>query len=492
MTTTPATTTRYPVAVIGAGPVGLAAAAHLAARNEAFVVLEGGREAGEAMRQWGHVRLFSPWRFCVDREAARLLESTGWQRPDSEALPTGGELVERYLAPLAAHPAIAPHVRYGARVVSVGRHGLDKLQSAGRESRPFEIRLDDGSTVLARAVIDASGTWAQPNPMGAGGRFAAGEAGTAGIAYGLPDIEGAERGQYAGRTTLVVGSGHSAINNVLSLLALRDDAPGTRVTWAMRRAQVESVYGGEESDALPARGALGSRARAAVESGQLTLLAPFHVRSVTRDGDAMTVAGDLGETPHEVTVDRVIVATGFRPDLEMLREVRLALDPALESSATLGPLIDPNLHSCGTVPPHGARQLAHPEPDFYIIGNKSYGRAPTFLMATGFEQARSVVARLAGDFEAAARVELVLPETGVCSSDSGGGGDACCGTAPASVISLESIGDAPAAQSSSCCGGPAPAGANACCALDAEAKSAGEAGCGCGTATPEPATAGVG
>lgn len=131
-------------------------------------------------------------------------------------------------------------------------------------------------------------------------------------------------------------------------------------------------------------------------------------------------------------------ATGQRPDLAITSELRVKLDPGLESTEALGPLIDPNVHSCGTVRPHGHRELAHPEPGFYTIGVKSYGRAPTFLMATGYEQARSVVAALAGDLQAAGRVELDLPETGVCGvpsrSAAAGAGNklvtpavACCG-----------------------------------------------------------------
>ena len=115
-----------------------------------------------------------------------------------------------------------------------------------------------------------------------------------------------------------------------------------------------------------------------------------------------------------VDVDVVVGATGFRPDLDMLREVRLHLDPALEAPAGLAPLIDPNFHSCGTVPPHGAALLSHPDEGFYLVGMKSYGRAPTFLLATGYEQVRSIAAALAGDQEAADRVELQLPETGAC------------------------------------------------------------------------------
>jgi len=489
---------QLPIAVIGGGPVGLAAGVHLAKQGQPFVILEGGPSVGSAIREWGHVRVFSPWRYCIDPGARALLDASGWNAPDDDALPTGRELVEGYLRPLAAHPSIAPHLRLNARVASVGRLGIDKVRTDGREERPFELQLEDGSVILARAVIDASGTWSQPNPAGADGRRGVGEDAFAErIAYGIPDVRGTHASRYAGKRVLVVGSGHSAINNVLDLLALRETAPGTTVSWAMRRASTEGIYGGEEADELPARGALGRRAREAVESGQLTIVAPFRIRrfAASQSGAGVVVAGDRRGEPYEVEVDEVIVATGFRPDLEMLREVRLSVDPILEASSTLAPLIDPNVHSCGSVPPHGAMELLHPEPNFFVIGMKSYGRAPTFLMATGFEQARSVAAYLAGDFEAARRVELILPETGVCggvSSDSAEAeaGASCCGTGAASTsasvgaqpLTLASVGSAPAA--SGCCGGPAPAGTDACCVQDADAKAAGDAGCGCGAATP--------
>jgi hypothetical protein len=245
----------------------------------------------------------------------------------------------------------------------------------------------------------------------------------------------------------------------------------------MRRDHLESVWGGGSSDALEARGELGQRARRAVESGRIRVLTPYRIRSIEGAADALRVTGAIRNETTAVDVDRVIVCTGFRPDLGMLSEIRLGLDSWLECPTTLAPLIDPNEHSCGTVRPHGARELAHPEKDFYIVGMKSYGRAPTFLLATGYEQARSVVAMIAGDVAAAERVELVLPETGVCSTDLAAGGGGCCATVPA-VAAL------PAAETASCCGGPAPAGVDACCSDDATAKEEGKAGCGCGTSEP--------
>lgn len=411
-----------PVVVIGAGPVGLAAAAHLVERGLTPLVLERGDGPGTTVRAWAHVRVFSPWSFNVDAAAGRLLAAAGWEPPNPKVVPTGAEIVRRYLEPLAALPAIAPHLVFGARVRAVTRRGLDKMSSAGREDRPFVVAWTDREgaerRTEARAVIDASGTWFSPNPMGVDGLPVPGEAEAAdAIATGIPDVAGAERATYAGRTTLVVGSGHSAINIVLDLLRLQADAPETRVVWALRRDNLARVLGGGLNDRLPARGALGTAAMAAIEAGRLRLVAPFAAQRIRRSDGRLAVDGTSGGDPLSLAVDRVIVATGFRPDLSIFRELRVEIDPTVEAPPALAPLIDPNLHSCGTVPPHGAAELAHPEAGFYIVGMKSYGRAPTFLMATGYEQVRSVVAAIAGDLAAARDVRLVLPETGACSAD---------------------------------------------------------------------------
>jgi len=410
-----------PVAIIGAGPVGLAAAAHLLERGEAPLVLEAGPRVGHAVRQWAHVRMFSPWTYNIDAAATRLLDAAGWQPPARDDIPTGGELVERYLEPLAELPAMRGRIKLNTRVTAVSRKNTDKVRSKGREAQPFVLRAinGDGSerVIEAKAVIDTSGTWFAPNPAGADGLPAIGEAAAAAhVAYGIPEVMGAERPRYAGKTTLVVGSGHSALNVLIDLARLKAEEPATRIVWALRKANVEQAFGGEEADQLQARGALGSAARHLVESGAVEVVTPFRVQRVDRGCCGLKVVGDHNGTEKQIPTDEIVVATGFRPDLSFLRELRLTLDPWLESSGTIGPLIDPNLHSCGTVRPHGAAELAHAEPGFYIAGMKSYGRAPTFLLATGHEQVRSIAAALTGDTEAAARVELCLPETGVCQS----------------------------------------------------------------------------
>ena len=399
-----------PVAVIGAGPIGLAAAARLAERDMPFVVFEAGPRAGTNVLEWGHVHLFSPWSELIDPMAAQLLGEVGWAPPRSdEPLPSGAEYVDRYLAPLSAHPLLAAHIRYGTEVTSVHRRTHDKVKTPGRSTDPFVVRVEEHGRVethLAAAVIDASGTWRNPNPAGAGGVAAPGEEALGDlITYRIPDVGGADRAAHAGRHTLVIGSGHSAVNAVLDLIALAESAPATRVTWAVRGSLSERVLGTLDDDRLPARERLGRHVREAVDAGRVTLVDGFAVERFEQVGDAIRAVSFDGR---DLVVDRVVALTGQRPDLSLTRELRLDLDPWLEAPRALAPLIDPNVHTCGTVEPHGHETLSHPEPGYVAVGIKSYGRAPTFLTLTGFEQVRSVVAALAGDDVAARRIDLDL------------------------------------------------------------------------------------
>jgi len=422
-----------PVAVIGAGPVGLAAAAHLLSRGLEPLIFEAGDSVGASVRDWAHVRVFSPWAFNIDPAAADLLEADDWVAPPAEEYPTGGEIVERYLEPLAALPAIDGRLVLGARVTAVTRLGIDKLKDAGREQAPFELIVDHGGIeqrYVASAVIDASGTWTRPNPLGAGGVPAAGErAHQERIAYRIPDVLGADRDRYAGKRVLVIGTGHSAFNALVDLVALRQEAPSTEIVWAVRRDAPGDKLGGGSADQLPERGALGETVRRLVEeTGAVQLVTGFQTRSIDERGGQIV----LGDGARELVADEVIATTGFRPDLSLLGELRLDLDDRVEAPRTLAPLIDPNLHSCGTVPPHGVDELSHPDPDVYVVGMKSYGRAPTFLLRTGYEQVRSVVAALDGDWQAARTIDFVLPETGVCNvnrapATESPAASACCG-----------------------------------------------------------------
>ncbi|WP_372422664.1 NAD(P)-binding domain-containing protein [Salinarimonas chemoclinalis] len=473
---TPTASPDLPIAIIGAGPIGLAAAAHCAARGLPFVVIEAGAAVGTHVRDWGHVRLFSPWRYDVDAAARRLLARTGWAEPDPDALPTGAELAERYLAPLADALAAHGRIETGARVLAVTRAGMDKVRSARREEAAFHVDVAhaDGrrTRLAARAVIDATGTWGTPNPLGGSGVPALGEevgavGGTARIAYRIPDPLGRDRAHYEGARTLVVGAGHSAANAVIELARLAAETGAGAVAWAIRGARPIRAFGGGAGDELPARGALGARLRTLVSEGRVRLEAGFLAASVRADADgALVVADEAGRTIGPV--DRIVALTGQRPDLGFLRELRVDLDPWLECARALAADIDPNVHACGSVTPHGHAALAHPEPGLYVVGAKSYGRAPTFLMMTGYEQVRSVVAALAGALEEADRVELALPKTGVCSTDLADGTDACCAPAPEAARGCcggdaAHLPIAASRPSSSPTTSPAPATAGGCC-----------------------------
>ncbi|MEU2023732.1 NAD(P)-binding domain-containing protein [Streptomyces sp. NPDC016469] len=456
-----------PVIVIGAGPTGLAAAAHLVDRGIEPLVLEAGPKAGAAVREWAHVRLFSTWGEVVDPAAEKLLVPTGWIRPAPDTYPSGGDWAESYVQPLA--DVLGDRVRTGVTVTGLSRAGRDRMVDADREQQPFVVHVahTDGreERLFARAVIDASGTWATPSPAGGSGLPALGERAAADrITYRVPDLKDpAVRARYAGKRTAVIGSGASAFTALAYLadLAKSNDGTGTKGVWILRRGISGSTFGGGTADQLPARGALGLAAKAAVDEGHAYAVTGFRTETIERDTDGHLVL--VGEDGRRLDpVDEAIVLTGFRPDLSFLGELRLGLDERLQAPVALAPLIDPNQHSCGTVYPHGHRELSHPEQGVYLVGMKSYGRAPTFLAMTGYEQVRSVAAAIAGDLESADRVELTLPETGVCGGaglfdapetaqgDDGG----CCAPAP-QLIQL----GAPAAAGAA----PEEAPAGGCC-----------------------------
>ncbi|MDT0613497.1 NAD(P)-binding domain-containing protein [Streptomyces lancefieldiae] len=462
-------TQQLPVVVIGAGPVGLAAATHLVERGIESLVLEAGGSAGAAVREWSHVRLFSTWGEVVDPAAEKLLAPTGWTRPDPATYPSGGDWVKRYLQPLA--DALGDRVRTRATVTGVSRAGRDRIVDAGREQQPFVVHVEhaDGreERILARAVIDASGTWTTPSPAGGSGLPALGEKAAADrITHRVPDLKDpAVRARYAGKRTAVIGSGASAFTALayLAELAESEDGSGTHAVWLLRRGISGSTFGGGTADQLPARGALGLAAKAAVDDGHADAVTGFRTDAIERDGDGRLVL--VGEDGRRLDpVDEVIVLTGFRPDLSFMDELRLGLDERLQAPVALAPLIDPNQHSCGTVHPHGHRELSHPEQGVYLVGMKSYGRAPTFLAMTGYEQVRSVVAAIAGDLDSADRVELTLPETGVCggaglfdtpdTQQTDGGG--CCAAPEPQLVELAApaaVGTAAEeAPAGGCCG----------------------------------------
>jgi thioredoxin reductase len=418
-----------PVAVIGAGPIGLAAAANLVERGIDFVIYESGSTVASSVDAWRHIRLFSGWSELVDPAARRLLAATAWVEPAPGVAPFAAELIDDYLLPLSALESIATRTRLGHTVSSVTREGMDRTRSVGRDMTPFLLRLRDAeglvTEVPARAVIDASGTYLNPNSLSSNGLEPLGLLEVADrVTHALPDVLGRDRARFAGLHTVVVGAGHSAANTLINLAKLAREVPGTQVTWIIRNASAIRVSSSED-DALPGRATLGARVERLVKSGAITVIDSFEIVRLAANGDGVIITGSRHGALEEVAADMVVNATGFRPNLDMLREIRLDLDEVVEAPRRLAPLIDPNVHSCGTVEPHGFAELKQPETNFFVAGMKSYGRAPTFLLATGYEQVRSIVAWLDNDIAAASTVELVLPATGVCSTDTADGSSCC-------------------------------------------------------------------
>ncbi|WP_102691589.1 NAD(P)-binding domain-containing protein [Rummeliibacillus pycnus] len=416
---------QLPIAIIGGGPIGLAAGAQLISRHQSFILFEQGSEIGSNIRTWGHVTLFSPWQYNMDSTAKELLKQTNWQEPKDEEIPTGNELIDNYLKPLAELEDMKSSIYTNHKVIAITRKNNDKMKSKNRHQQSFVLYVESDGDVKqfeASAVIDATGTWGNPNPAQGNGVWLPEEkALNQKIDYQIPNIETSSN-LYANKKIAVIGGGHSAINSLLNLAKLKEKHPMTDITWILRKENIERAYGGEQNDELAARGALGTRIRQLVEEGTITVVTPFYVSSLKKSDKIAIIGEHQSEEKVLEGFDRLIVNTGSRPDFTINRELRLNIDAITESVPALATLIDPNEHSCGTVEAHGEELLRQPEQGFYIVGAKSYGRAPTFLMATGYEQVRSVVAYLTGDLESAKDVKLNLPETGVCNSGLGG----CC------------------------------------------------------------------
>jgi hypothetical protein len=303
------------VAIIGAGPVGLAAAARVLERGMAPIVLEAGPEAAHSVRQWKHVQLFSPWEYNIDQAAQRLLGAIGWNSPDPRAYPTGGELIEQYLEPLATKTVLRDAIRTSSRVTVVSRVGFDKAKTRGREHASFEIGYQNGKgpeVLRADAVIDVSGTWFSPNPAGSNGLRAIGELEASGrIAYGMPDVRGGDRDRYAGKTVAVLGAGHSAIGTLIDLAHPTEEASGTTPVWLLRGGDPAKAFGGGRNDKLAARGELGTVFAALVAGGEIRVETQI---GVTQPGASLHHAGLRGEKGATVSVPVVALDDFFAED----------------------------------------------------------------------------------------------------------------------------------------------------------------------------------
>ena len=410
------------LAILGAGPTGLEAALAAAEAGHPFTLYEAGDTVAAHVRDWGHVRLFSPWDLNVSPRARARLGREGVELPSGDACPTGAELVDELLAPLAALPEIRPHVRLGTRVTAVGREGLLKHEEIGTpERRGHRFRLlvshGDGSkgegrevVEAAEAVLDCTGSYAIPNALGDAGIPAPGERALEtrhpeALVRRIPDVVGDEKG-WAGKTVLLVGAGHSAQTAARDLAALAERRPGTRALWALRRPAPS--FEPLPDDPLPERSrlleeaaALAAGASPAVEVRTGVVVDAVEAVDSAPAGNGgrpgsprvrVSLRGRDGER-EEVEVDRVLALTGSVGDHRLYRQLQVH-----ECYATSGPMklaaallgAGGGGGDCLAQESHGADTLVNPEPGFFLLGSKSYGRNSTFLMRVGWQQVDEV------------------------------------------------------------------------------------------------------
>lgn len=398
------TPSRNSLAVVGAGPVGLEVAAAALERGFDVHLFERG-EVGAHPLAWGHVRMFTPWGANVGPASARLLARHGWQAPPADERPTGAELVERVLAPLAATPELKGRVHERAQVVHVARRATLKGEKAGdpaRAEQPFRLLVRDAggreNVLHAFALIDASGTYASPNWAGSGGIPARGELYLAPqMSYRVDDVRGLRRPRHAGKRTLVIGDGACAATTVCELAQLAAEEPGTTVTWVTRGTGAPA--GELANDPLPARAELFAEARALREGGHVAVtwvggaeVEGFEYNSATH---RYRVALDQGGQARLEEADQVIVNAGFGPDHSLLRELQVH-----ECWATRAPMALADARREGREDPADVATLTNPEPGFFVLGAKSYGRRADFLLATGWKQAAAALDALAASLAA--------------------------------------------------------------------------------------------
>ncbi len=388
------------VAIIGAGPIGLEAALAAAERGLDFTVYEAAASPGGYVRRWGQVRLFTPWEMNVSDRARAAL---GVQAPDGSGLPTGDELVERLIEPLAAGPALVGRVRLATKVRAVGREGLLKHEAIGsseRAARRFRLLVagPDGSESIehADAVIDCSGTYGHPNRLGDGGIDAPGErAFEDRIERFLPQLD-VEHSQWAGRTVLLTGSGHSAQTAARALAEFARHAPGTKVIWAVRRPRPD--WGKVQGDPLPERASL-NRASEDLQRGHSAAVEvrPGRVTEALQPSGGRIAVSLRDGSVERVEVDRILALNGGVGDHSLYRQLQVH-----ECYATCGPmklaatLLAGGGGDCLAQTSHGPETLLNPEPGFFILGAKSYGRNSQFLMSIGWQQVDDVFASLLG------------------------------------------------------------------------------------------------
>lgn len=378
-----------PVAILGAGPIGLHAALACADAGWPFTVYEAANTIGAHVRDWGHVRLFTPWNLNVSgRMRARVPEA-----PRGSACPTGAELAAELLDPIADHPDVAAHLRTRTRVAAIARSGLLKHEQIGtgiRDQAPFTLLLDtpDGEqTATAGLILDCTGTYGTPNSLGDGGNPALGERALGdGITRTIPTV--ADPTRWAG-TVLLVGAGKSAQTAARDLAEL----PGTHVEWIIRHRQPD--WGTTPGDPLPGRAQLtdSSRDLAGGASPRVQIRTGAHVQALHQHGGRIHAQLATTHGPQEIICDHIVSLTGYTGDPTLHRQLHIhecyATAAPMNLSATL---LGAAGSDCLTQPDAGIDTLRSPEPHYFVLGAKSYGRLPTFLLRTGYDQVDEVTA----------------------------------------------------------------------------------------------------
>ena len=406
------------IAVLGAGPIGLEAALYARYLGYDVELYERGRVA-ENLRRWGHVRLFTPWRMNVSPlgVAALTAQDDAWRSPPDDALLSGRQLAEAYYLPLAQSDLLVDRLKIETEVIAIGRQGQLKGENVGHDARifaDFRLLLRDAAGTerveTADVVIDATGTYGNHRWMGDGGIPALGELAAAPvIEHGLPDLLGAEREHYVGRRTLVVGSGYSAATSVVALAKLAAEVPETKTVWLTRRESAADQPGPVAliaEDRLPERERLARAANALAGSAAIDHRPGTMVQSIARTDDGGFRVQLVGKNAGDIEVDRIIANVGYRPDNSLWSELQMH-----ECYATGGPmklaaaLAGQTSADCLDQVAVGPQALINPEPDFYVLGGKSYGRDSQFLLSAGLAQIRDLFS-IIGD-----RAELDLYAT---------------------------------------------------------------------------------
>lgn len=365
-----------PIAIIGAGPIGLALAAKLSKSKTDFILLEKGKSVGANILEWGQVELFSTWENSVDKDAQTILEKNRVALPQLSQFPTGAALVNQYLQPLANTPQLVTKIKIDSEVHSI-------FYNDKKEASYFDIDFTQhgiSKNIKAKIVIDASGTWGNFNPI------IASKITNKNIFYGIPDTSNEMAKTYSNKAVAVVGNGHSAMNSLQALAKLELQ----KLTWIIRGDEPKfgkSKVGGQS------RG-LEENIQTLINQGRITLRNNFTIKEIEEVDGRLNLRN---ETETAITaLDKLVVNIGFYPNHSIVSNFDLQLDSLYGCPKNLSDKINPKLHSCSTVSYHFS-DLKIADCDYYVVGMKSFGKASNFLLSSGYKILDGLVAHFVGE-----------------------------------------------------------------------------------------------